>query len=902
MSNLAGSRLGPYDIVSALGAGGMGEVYRARDTRLDRDVAIKILPELFAADPDRLTRFEREAKTLASLNHPHIAQIFGIEQIAPSSGGGAQGQSSAGAALVMELVEGEDLSARIARGPMPLAEALPIAQQIADALEAAHERGIIHRDLKPANIKVSADGVVKVLDFGLAKAMDGGNANADPANSPTMAMTGTVAGLILGTAGYMAPEQARGQAVDRRVDVWAFGVVLFEMLTGKQAFSGDTISDVLASVLKNDLDWNLLPKDLPGSILTLLRRCLNPDRRNRLRDVGDARIAISEYLAGKSEPGPAAPVPIGRAPSRALLSGALGVIALIAIAAGVFAWRGRTSPESSRRFVVSPPEGVSMDVVSRPSISLSPDGWTLVFVGVENGISHLFMRGPTEFDPRKLPGTEGAGNPAFSPSGRALAFVAGNRLMVMPLEGGARALATVNNPRGLAWVDETTLVFTPESIGGVMELSVNGGTPRGLSTIDEKSGERSHRWPHVLPGGRWVLFTVGTTASPDDYDNSRIDAVDRRSGERRTVFQNASMTRFVPTGHLLFARGGSLFAVRFDAATLKVSGSPVSVVQGIGGDRTTGAAHVAWSDSGTFTYVTGDARGGQRQLAWSDLKGARQSINLLPALYNDIRISPDGTRMAVAQGTSCLADIWVYSFARGTNTRLTFTGVNATPVWSADGRDVFFVAVEGRGTKVFKTSADGGREATALTSTDGRVYLKHVSDDASWAVVDYFAFGDARANVGRLPLRQDAKIEPLVGTRADEYAAALSPDGRFVAYQSDEGGQPEIYVRELAASAGRWQVSNAGGEEPMWSHDGRMIFYRIEGRLMRVTVATGATFTAGLPELMFDGIFNLRSDTGVSYEPHPDGKRLLMTRPADVVSSGNVRVITGWLDELRAIK
>jgi hypothetical protein len=420
----------------------------------------------------------------------------------------------------------------------------------------------------------------------------------------------------------------------------------------------------------------------------------------------------------------------------------------------------------------------------------------------------------------------------------------------------------------------------------------------------------------VLPGGRWVLFTLGTTASPDDYDGSRIEAVDRTTGERRRVFEGASMARYASTGlvsskrderdggHLVFARGGSLYAVRFDPATLTVFGQPSVVLKGIGGDLTTGAAHVTWTDEGTLAYVAGDVQGGMRQLGWADLKGARQPIDLPPGLYNDVRISPDGTRVAVAQGTSGVADIWVYTFARGTYTRLTFTGINATPVWSADGREIFYSAVDktGRGTTILTTSADGGREAVPVASSNLRMYLKHVSRDASWALVDYVADAGGRGNSGRLQLKPGATVEPLVATQSDEYGSAVSPDARFVAYQSDADGRPEVYVRTLAQSSGRWQISNAGGEEPMWAPDGKSLYYRIEGRLMRVPVAGGDPFQAGLPVQLFDGIYNLRSDTGISYQPHPDGTRLLMTRSADVISAGSIRVMTGWFDELRKIK
>ncbi len=897
MSLVAGSKLGQYDVVGPIGAGGMGEVYRARDPRLGRDVAIKILPESFSSDPERLARFDREARTLASLNHPHIAQIFGVEDLPGPAGTHLP-------ALVMELVEGEDLSIRMARGPLPVAEALPIAQQIADALEAAHDRGIIHRDLKPANLKVSSEGVVKVLDFGLAKAMAPADPNVNPANSPTMAMSGTQAGLILGTAGYMAPEQARGQTIDRRVDVWAFGVVLFEMLAGRQAFSGDTISDVLASVLKNDLEWSLLPKDLPGPVLHLLRRCLNPDRRNRLRDIGEARVAIAEYLAGKATDGAAgSTVAAGdRQGSRRLLLGAVGVLAVIAaLAIAALVARGRPAPDPSRRLVVAPPEGVSVQTVNRPAVTLSPDGWTLVLTGVDKSVSNLYIRGPGDFEPRLLAGTGAASNPVFSPTGNAVAFFADDRLMLLPTDGTARQLNVVNDPRGITWVDDATVVYTPESVGGLFEIGINGGTPRALTTLVENTAERTHRWPSALPGGRWVLFTVGTTSNPDDYEDATIEAVDRQTGERRVVFKMASSARYVPSGHLLFVREGALYAVTFDPQSLTVSGQPVSLLQDVGGDRTTGASHLAISESGTLAYVPGDGSAGARQLVWADLKGGVQSLNLPPALYNDIRISPDGTRIAYALGTTGAADILVHSIVRGTSTRLTFTGVNGTPVWSKDGREVFFSAIQDTKTTIFRTSAEGGREPTQVVALDGRIYLKNISDDGTWALGDSVGYTGTFSNILRIPLNVGASADLIVQTPRDE-AGALSPDGRLLAYQSIEKGRMEVFVSELGAAAGRWQVSHAGGEEPMWSPDGRALYYRFESTLMRVSVDRSATFAPSLPEVLLNDILNMRTDTGVSYAPHPDGKRLLMVRRAQATSNGSVRLITNWVNELTRFK
>ena len=885
-----GGHIGPYEIVAPLGAGGMGEVYRARDAKLNRDVAIKVLPEVFSLDPDRLTRFRREAQVLASLNHPNIGHIYGLEDAS-----GVQ-------ALVLELVEGPTLADRIAQGPIPLDEALPIAQQIADALESAHEHGIIHRDLKPANIKLRPDGTVKVLDFGLAKALDPvTGSSTDAVTSPTLTARGTQLGVIVGTAAYMAPEQARGHDVDRRADIWSFGVVLFEMLSGSQAFRGETISDVLASVLKNDLDWSVLPSSVPAPVKSLLRRCLNPDRKNRLRDIGEARIAIADYLANPTSAAtpPGAKRTNGASRPWQVASGALGIALL-----GLLVWVGiprAATPGPSMRIIVAPPPGVSARVAIRPSISMSPDGWTLAFVGIEAGMPSVYLRDREDFDARKLPGTEGATNPVFSPDGRRIAFSAGTDLKVTSLAGGVIVVGKVNDPRGISWIDNETFVFTPEAIGGMREMSLASGAPRALTTLDEKAGERTHRWPHVLPGGEWVLFTVGTLSTPDTYDDARIDAVNRRTGERRIVFQGAATARYAPTGHLVLAKGGSLFAVAFDPATLKTSGTPVGLLQGVGADLTTGAAHIDWSPSGTFAYVPGDTRGVLRHLVWSDLKGARQPSPLSPSLINDARLSPDGKRVAVVAGTTGLADIWVHDFDRGTATRLTFTAINGSPIWSHDGRDIYYSAIDpARGTTVFRTSADGGREPVEVTRVNARTYLKGLGPDESWVIVDYV--NNARASIGRLALKAGARIEPIVDTPADEFAGALSPDGRFVAYQSDGDGLPQIYVRDVNAPSGRWQVSSAGGEEPMWSPAGDAMYYRFENLLMRAPVQTTGSFQSGRPALLFDGVFNLRSDTGVSYEPHPDGKRLLMTRPADATDGGTIRLVTQWFDTLKAIK
>ena len=545
----AGTRLGPYIIQAPLGAGGMGEVYRARDTKLNRDVAIKVLPEAFAADPDRLTRFAREAQTLAAVNHSNIAQIHGFEE-----SGGVR-------ALVMELVEGPDLAELVARGPMRIDEVLPIARQIAEALETAHERGIIHRDPKPANIKVRDDGTVKVLDFGLAKALDttgAGGSGVDATNSPTLTMRGTQMGVIVGTAAYMAPEQARGQAVDRRADLWAFGVVLYEMLTGRTAFAGATVTDVLAAVVTRDPDWTALPPDTPPAIVRLLRRCLDRDRHRRLADAGEARYQIEEARST-----PPAIVP-GRAPrpSRlAWLPWALAAVMLLTSLA--LLWRvSRPADRTVVRFVVQPPDKTALNLILRPALALSPDGRTIVFVGGPVGASRLFIRREDEFEAHALAGTDGASEPVFSPDGQWVAFFANNELKRMPIaEGPVVTLASRGNePKGLSWDVDGTITYTPESTGPVFQIPALGGTPRAVSAL--KAGERTHRWPQMLPDGKAVLFTVGTVASPDNYDGANVEAVVLATGERRPVLAGASMA---------LSRRAAIWCARAERSTRSVS-------------------------------------------------------------------------------------------------------------------------------------------------------------------------------------------------------------------------------------------------------------------------------------------------------------------------------------------
>ena len=868
----------------------MGEVYRARDTRLHRDVAIKVLPEVFALDPERLTRFEREAQVLAALNHPNIAHIYGVED----------------RALVMELVEGEDLAERIARGALPLDEALAIARQIAEALEAAHEAGIVHRDLKPANIKVRVDGVVKVLDFGLAKAADAaGSVYGDRGieNSPTFTSPAVMTrmGVILGTAAYMAPEQARGKGADRRSDLWAFGVVLYEMLTGRMAFDGETVTDVLAAIVTKEPDWTALPDSTPPAIRRLLHRCLVRDPRRRLGDAGEARYQIEEALSAPASTPQSAPVvPAAR---RNLFGALPWIAAAVCAALAGFAWwyPGRETGESLRYAVEVPPKS-SVNLASRPAIALSADGRQLAFVATSDGITRIYLRSQSEFDARALLGTEGGSEPVFSPDGRWLAFFANNALCKISVGGGpVETLARVNDPRGLSWDSPGVITYSPEATGGVYQISPDGtGSPKPVSTFSG-ADERTHRWPQALPDNKAVLFTVGVITSPDNYDNATIEAVVLATGERRVLLKGAAMARYMAPGYLLFARGRSLFAVRFNPDRLAVEGTPSMVMQGVAGDTTTGASDFTFSSAGVFAYFPGAAEGTQHRLVWMTSNGAIDPVSLPAGAYFDIKLSPDGGRVALQSVGGGGSDIWVHDFAKKTFTRLTFGGQNRTPVWSHDGSTVYYAALDpiGNRSRIVRKLADGSRDADVVANVKYRLFLKSVSADGLTALVDYSTITN-KTDVGVIPL-SGADPEPfaIASSEFDEYCSSLSPDGRWIAYQSDDSSRPEIYVRDASGRGGRWQVSSGGGEEPHWSPNGDEIYFRNDTVFMAARIVAGTAFQYEPPRQVFDGLFNLRVESGVSYDVDPKGSRFLMIRPAgEGATFSSIRVMTNWSREL----
>ena len=893
---MIGQTIGPYQVLSKLGEGGMGEVYRARDTKLDRDVAIKVLPESFAADADRVARFTREAKTLASLNHPNIAQIYGIEETTSEVGRGMSGAGPTSEvvsrALVMELVEGEDLSAPMARGAIPLSEALPIAKQIAYALEAAHEQGIVHRDLKPQNIKVREDGTVKVLDFGLAKAMDPGTPGLqDSDNSPTMTARATQMGMIIGTAAYMAPEQAKGKAVDKRADVWAFGVVLYEMLTGRRAFAGDDVSETLASVLKDTPSMASLPEDVPSSIRRLLRRCLEKDRAKRLDSMAVARLEIEEAIAG--EPAAAAPTAAPPAvPSRrsrpAVTAGAIGVAI---VAAGLTWWLkpGAVPAQPAvTRFAVTLPTGMQWTRAGRHLIAISPDGTHVAYVAD----SKLFVRRLDQFEAVAVVSVADPAEPVFSPDGASIAYFSAGRLLKVALSGGApQPLCDSVLPNGASWTGDT-IVFGDTK--GIYRVPATGGTPELIVT---REGSEQLTGPQLLPGGQAVLYTKANVGSSNDGEI----IVEQIGTKSRTVLLRGGMDgRYLASdgGYLVYSRSGEILGVPIDLAALKVTGTPVSLLGGVRANVGAAIAHFAVSATGALVYVSGSADD-NAELVWVDIKGAQQPITSEKGAYQYLRVSPDGTRVAYTASSGADRDIFVLDWARNSKIRLTKeAGGETSPIWSPDSRRIAYNASRTGGqSSIYWRAADGsGEEEQLTTGPNLRVPFSWSRDGQTLFFVEQ---NPQNSNdIWALPMTGDRTTRALVTSRFDERRPAISPDGRWLAYGTNEQGPPEIHVRPYPETAReKYQASAGGGTSPVWSIDGRAIFYRNGGKYFRVNVTTSPDFKAGKPEELFTLI---GSDQTMNYDLAPDGKRFAVIKSGSDGSGVEYRVVVNWIEELRA--
>ncbi len=894
-----GTRFGPYEIQGALGAGGMGEVYRARDTTLERDVAVKILPPAFAADADRVARFQREARTLASLNHPNIAIVHGLER------------ASGVHALVMELVDGEDLAVRIARGAIPLDDALPIARQIAEALEAAHEHGIVHRDLKPANIKVRRDGAVKVLDFGLAKTTEAPGSSPGVSQSPTITTPAmTAAGIILGTAAYMSPEQARGKAVDKRTDIWAFGAVVFEMLTGRRAFPGDDITITLASVIMKEPDWDALPRATPAGLRRLLGRCLKKDARARLRDVGDARVQIEELLAGAPED--VATVTAGvRSFHQRALPWVLGPLVVVGLSAALFLQRASLAPPGRpSRFLIATPPDAPLRSSNSPGLTISPDGSRVVYRSAEDeegsATGRLYMRAVDRLEALPIRGADAAMGPVFSRDGEWILYH-DNRaraLKRIPASGGPPVTICPldGQLRGASWGPGDMIVFATDRSQGLLRVTAAGGAPERLTSVDGAKGEQGHWWPNVLPDGRAVLFTVWNWS----LEGSRVAVMSLPSGQITQLLDGTS-ARLSPTGHLVFAAADrTLRAVGFDGGRWQVMGNPVVMIERVGLGAV-GQAGFMFADDGSLVYTTEtDAPVPPRTLVWADRNGHETAIAVPVRAYTDARLSSDGMRVALGAWDE-QNDIWIWDLLRHTLQRVTNDpGFNRVPVWTPDGTRIASTADQDGVWSVYWQASDGSGTKERLTSGTRGQFPHSISPDGTQLI---FATPLSQPfDLGVLQLGPDRTATMLLhSTTTSELNGEISPDGRWLAYQSDETGRFEIYVRPFPnVEAARRQVSTGGGTRPVWSRTGRELFYYIApDTIMAVPVRLGADVTLGIPQPVVKGSYAGAIYPTRHYDASVDGRRFLLLKDAPKpagqrAEAPEIHLVLNWFEELKA--
>jgi Tol biopolymer transport system component len=861
--NLApGTRLGVFRISALVGAGGMGEVYRARDTKLDRDVAIKVIPAAFAADPGRLARFEREARVLASLSHSNIAQVHGFEQ--------ADGMH----ALVMELVDGDDLSLRLGRGPIPFDEAAIIARQICDALDAAHDKGIIHRDLKPANVMITRDGVVKVLDFGLAKPAADDAAADSLTHSPTVVgVAGTREGVLLGTAAYMSPEQARGRLVDKRTDIWAFGCVLFEMLAGRPAFGTDNLSDTIAAILDREPDWSALPNTTTPATKRLLERCLQKDPKRRLRDIGDARVELDD--AQKSdEVRPSAAVRDGR---RGLWAGAAALVAGIGIGAAWFAFRSPAPALAPVRLSIVAPTGTTFtprDITEHPQFALSPQGDRLAVVAETPGARHtIWVRSLATGVAQQLAGTEGAYGPFWSPDGRSLGFYAAGKLKTVSLDGTApQNLADVpfDVAHG-AWSTDGTILYPTGTGGALFSVRAAGGPVTPATTLDASRNETAHRWPQFLPDGRFIFFVGSST-----LENMGMYLGALGSPTKTQLLTTTSGAVYVEPGYLLFEQNGVLTRQRFDAASGTLAGAPEPMGDQILGLRGPGFLPLSAAGNGTIAFWTSPLT--PSDLVWADRTGRTVGTLATDNRYDSPTLSPDGTRVLVTQRLNANEnEMWVMDGAGAVSSRLTFTrGVARFGIWGSNNEVVYSMGTPG-GPQIFRKPASGAGEEVRVPGV-GRhwaVFPDDWSRDGRWLV--YVVAAQSAFDVWSLDVQQQ-RTEAVLQSPANEVQPRISPNGRWLAYASDETGGWEVYVRGFGGTQGRWQMSRGGGTQPVWRSDGRELFYvGLDGVLNTVAIDDRDLSRATPRPLFKTTLPNVLAPFRTAYAVSPDGQRFLLT-------------------------
>jgi serine/threonine-protein kinase len=886
------AHVGHYRILDRIGAGGMGVVYKASDTKLDRLVALKVVrPELLNADG--LGRLEREARALASLNHPRVAAIYGLEEF------------GAVRFLVLEYVPGPTLADRLRRGPLSIREALSVSKQIAEGLEAAHASGIIHRDLKPANVKVSDDGSVKVLDFGLAKSLETPHqAPRDSGLTVTALVTQEM--TVLGTAAYMSPEQACGKKLDTRTDIWSFGCVLYEALAGKAAFCGETLTEVLAAAIEREPECQALPPATPAAVVSQLRRCLRKDPKSRLRDIGDARIELEDALSGPSIGTPKTTGITRRAAISALAGAALG-----AAATGTFAisrWHSDTRRHLTRIPILFP-EGMAAWASYNGRVAISPDGTSIAFnvaiVGTREQ-PKLFLRPLAALESQVLSVPVG-NTPFFSPDGQWLGFLGGSPQAVrkLPLGGGAPVmLCPTEASTGATWGDDETIYFVATSPGGVLRIPAAGGQPQDAVKIDFPKGERAHRHPFAVQGTRTILFT-SLTGDAETFDDAYIVAVDTKSGRRQTLVEGGTHPRYSPSGHLVYARGGNLLAVRFDPTRLAISGQPFMVLEGVLMSVNSGAANFDISASGDLVYIPGPSDKGDRTLVWVDRNGRAEPLPLPPRSYLHPRFSPDGRQLAIEiEGPN--HDFYLYDFARAVLTKMTTDGESHWPVWSPDGSRLAYRSGHMAAWRMWEVPADRSRAAQQLPGSGVSQSAESWSPDGR--VIAYTAKTNDPGSHIMVTSLDDRQSRSIVDVQAPAGSPKFSPDGRWLAYCSSESGTSQVYVQAFPGPGAKMQVSADGGTDPVWKRTSGELYFRNGDKMMAVAVSTAPTFTAGRPQMLWEGHYSHGMSascgpagaTSSNYDVTPDGKRFLMIKDAapDTAISRQLVVVLGWADEV----
>ena len=881
-----GAKLGPYEILTPLGAGGMGEVYRARDTRLERSVAIKVLPAQFSSDPVHKQRFEREAKAVSSLNHPHICVLHDI------------GHQDGIDYLVMECVEGETLAKRLEKGPLPLEQVLKLGAEIADALDKAHRSGVVHRDLKPANIMLTKSGA-KLLDFGLAKAAVPLTTGATLTAAATRTTPVTQQGTIVGTFQYMSPEQIEGKELDGRSDIFSLGAVLYEMLTGQRAFQGKSQLSVASAILeKEPAPISTIKPLTPSALDRAIRRCPAKDPEDRWQTTRDLLLELKWIAEGGSQ---AAVTPLGAAKrigarwKRTLLWGVVSL--LLAAITGFAIWNLKPSPPRPiTRAVITLTPGQRLAALEQPAVALSPDGTHLAYVATQSGAQQIYLRAMDSLDARLIPGTEGGTEPFFSPDGQWLGFFVGNKLKKAPVSGGAvLTLAETTFPGGASWGSQGMIAFAPSWASVLRQMSDAGGKPQPLTRLEK--GEFSHRWPEFLPGAKAVLFS--TTESSFNWANANVAVETLGTGERRNLVQSATHPRYAASGHLVYAQGGNLMAVPFDHQQLVVLGAAVPVVEGVLQSRASGAAQYSLSATGSLVYIPGGIEEDNQKLVWVTRSGTELLLAAPAHPYIFPRLSPDGRRVAVGIAER-EAQVWLHDLSRETLTRFTFEGNrNLNSIWTPDGKGIAYLSNKDGTGNIYWQRADGSGGLERLTSSEYTQVPMSWSPDGQ-----LLAFMENNPTTGydiwvlRL---SDRKAQPFLRTPFNESVPRFSPDGRWLTYVSNESGRYEIYVQPYPGPGGKWQISTEGGTEPTWNPNGSELFYRSGNKMMAVETTTRPSFTASKPRVLFEGRYEPSPATTPNYDVSPDGQRFLMLKPNQQEASAptQINVVLNWFEELK---